>query len=398
MTKKVLILALAFILTLSLMAIPAAAADVVEVNSAAEFIAAAYKGATYGAANAKGDKEWTVSSTPVNIKLGADLTLQYSDNVQENGSPFLKANYPFDVFLPVGSTIDLNGHNLHLMNLRFAYAEDSAKADDQTAPLFRNGTITAQMGNNGNTNWILDNATGMLAGLVKDIYTASKDAFNSSKSGLEHRVSAGTTFHLRNKGTTGFDAYTAQTAAHTLILSSGASLEGTLDFHTVNADSKVIFEAATAADLDSERIAAADKIVLTADITDASLSVTVPAKAVLDYNGHKLTCKAVSGKTTDSNPAPVAPATPAEPAAPATPAAPTTPAAPSTPAAPTTPSTPAASGTKYTVKDGDCLYAIARRLMGSGTKWGALYEANKAIIGSDPRLIYTGTVLTIPAV
>ena len=56
----------------------------------------------------------------------------------------------------------------------------------------------------------------------------------------------------------------------------------------------------------------------------------------------------------------------------------------------------AADAVKYTVKDGDCLYAIARTLMGNGAKWPELYEANKSVIGSNPRLIYTGTVLTIP--
>ncbi len=49
----------------------------------------------------------------------------------------------------------------------------------------------------------------------------------------------------------------------------------------------------------------------------------------------------------------------------------------------------------YTVKKGDTLSGIARRLMGT-TSWQTLYEANKATIGSNPNLIQIGMVLTIP--
>lgn len=49
----------------------------------------------------------------------------------------------------------------------------------------------------------------------------------------------------------------------------------------------------------------------------------------------------------------------------------------------------------YTVKRGDCLSSIARKLTGS-SDWYALYEQNKGIIGSNPNLIKDGTVLTIP--
>lgn len=48
----------------------------------------------------------------------------------------------------------------------------------------------------------------------------------------------------------------------------------------------------------------------------------------------------------------------------------------------------------YTVKRGDCLSSIARKLTGS-SDWHALYEQNKGIIGSNPNLIKDGTVLTI---
>jgi hypothetical protein len=49
----------------------------------------------------------------------------------------------------------------------------------------------------------------------------------------------------------------------------------------------------------------------------------------------------------------------------------------------------------YTVKRGDCLSSIARKLTGSAD-WHALYEQNKGVIGSNPNLIKDGTVLVIP--
>ena len=48
----------------------------------------------------------------------------------------------------------------------------------------------------------------------------------------------------------------------------------------------------------------------------------------------------------------------------------------------------------YTVKRGDSLSSIARKLTGSAD-WHALYEQNKGIIGSNPNLIRDGTVLVI---
>lgn len=51
----------------------------------------------------------------------------------------------------------------------------------------------------------------------------------------------------------------------------------------------------------------------------------------------------------------------------------------------------------YTVVKGDCLSSIARRYYGTASKWTAIYEANKAVIGGNPNLIYPGQVLTIPA-
>lgn len=57
---------------------------------------------------------------------------------------------------------------------------------------------------------------------------------------------------------------------------------------------------------------------------------------------------------------------------------------------------PETTGTQsYTVKSGDSLSAIARKLTGS-TNWQAIYEQNKAVIGSNPNMIKPGQVLTIP--
>ena len=56
---------------------------------------------------------------------------------------------------------------------------------------------------------------------------------------------------------------------------------------------------------------------------------------------------------------------------------------------------PAAEG-DYTVKAGDCLWSIAQEVYGTGTKWGAIYNANKASV-KDPASIQIGQVLVIPA-
>jgi len=49
----------------------------------------------------------------------------------------------------------------------------------------------------------------------------------------------------------------------------------------------------------------------------------------------------------------------------------------------------------YTVRPGDSLWAIAKLKLGDGSKWRALYEANKSIIGPDPNKIFPGQVLRI---
>lgn len=52
----------------------------------------------------------------------------------------------------------------------------------------------------------------------------------------------------------------------------------------------------------------------------------------------------------------------------------------------------------YTVKSGDSLWAISKRLSNQGgTNWGELYEANKAVIGNNPSFLRIGTTLVIPA-
>lgn len=51
----------------------------------------------------------------------------------------------------------------------------------------------------------------------------------------------------------------------------------------------------------------------------------------------------------------------------------------------------------YTVKSGDCLWNIAKKLLGNGADYSKIYEANKSTIGGNPNLIYPGQVLTIPA-
>lgn len=47
----------------------------------------------------------------------------------------------------------------------------------------------------------------------------------------------------------------------------------------------------------------------------------------------------------------------------------------------------------YTVVKGDCLWTIALRAYGDGTKWHQIAEANKL---SNPRIIHSGNVFTIP--
>ena len=57
--------------------------------------------------------------------------------------------------------------------------------------------------------------------------------------------------------------------------------------------------------------------------------------------------------------------------------------------------TDSSSGKTYTVKHGDCLWAIAKRFYGDGSQYTKIYNANKDKI-KNPDLIYAGQVLTIP--
>ncbi|NLW05632.1 MAG: LysM peptidoglycan-binding domain-containing protein [Pseudomonadaceae bacterium] len=66
------------------------------------------------------------------------------------------------------------------------------------------------------------------------------------------------------------------------------------------------------------------------------------------------------------------------------------------PAAKVAPSRPALPPPKlYTVKPGDNLWIIAKRILGDGSRWKELYSKNKSVIGPDPNKIYPGQVLRI---
>ena len=56
------------------------------------------------------------------------------------------------------------------------------------------------------------------------------------------------------------------------------------------------------------------------------------------------------------------------------------------------------SAQTYTVVSGDCLWNIAKKFYGNGSKYTVIYNANKGVIGGNPNLIRPGQVLTIPAV
>ena len=50
----------------------------------------------------------------------------------------------------------------------------------------------------------------------------------------------------------------------------------------------------------------------------------------------------------------------------------------------------------YTVKSGDCLWNIAKSLLGSGSRYTEIYNLNKDKI-KNPNLIDAGQVLTLPS-
>lgn len=49
----------------------------------------------------------------------------------------------------------------------------------------------------------------------------------------------------------------------------------------------------------------------------------------------------------------------------------------------------------YTVQGGDCLWKIAKKVLGDGSRWPEIYNLNTDKI-SNPDLIYPGQVLTLP--
>ena len=51
---------------------------------------------------------------------------------------------------------------------------------------------------------------------------------------------------------------------------------------------------------------------------------------------------------------------------------------------------------RSTVKSGDCLWRIAKRVYNDGTKWQIIYKANTKIL-KNPDVLQIGQVLTIPA-
>lgn len=55
-----------------------------------------------------------------------------------------------------------------------------------------------------------------------------------------------------------------------------------------------------------------------------------------------------------------------------------------------------ASTGSYTVQPGDNLWDISKEKLGDGSRWGEIYDANKAIIGENPRLIFGGQQLQMP--
>lgn len=50
----------------------------------------------------------------------------------------------------------------------------------------------------------------------------------------------------------------------------------------------------------------------------------------------------------------------------------------------------------YTVQHGDCLWDIAQKHLGNGSRWGEIYKLNQDLIGKNPDLIYSGAQLKMP--
>lgn len=56
----------------------------------------------------------------------------------------------------------------------------------------------------------------------------------------------------------------------------------------------------------------------------------------------------------------------------------------------------APTSTTYTIRAGDCLWNIAKNQMGDALKWQDIFNANKDILGSNPDLIHPGTTINLP--
>jgi nucleoid-associated protein YgaU len=56
---------------------------------------------------------------------------------------------------------------------------------------------------------------------------------------------------------------------------------------------------------------------------------------------------------------------------------------------------PAAAAATDTVKPGDTLWGIARKVYSNPQQWHRLYGLNRNVIGTNPDLIYSGTVLRL---
>ena len=364
MFRKKLLLLLAVTVLLALVTVSAAADDgFTEVENSTQFFLALWKPTTdlHGEPNDAGDFPYSVQE-PVNIRLTADFSVNYTQNCYAYGAPFTSDSNRQNAFVAPGSVIDLNGHTLTISNVKFFYALGTEKCADQTAPLFVNGHVILYYGNNTNTMWGLGATDGILGGTVCIFRTSSRDTFKSEKQ-KSYAVPAGIAVEITmDPAVSGI--------AKTLTLATGCTLSGGADFHAGNAKSRVVLEAACADDLLPERYGQmrVDEIVLTADIEAPSLALVLPAETTLNYNGHRLTCASVSGKTADTSYTSPVPA----------------------------PAEKPAEGTTVTVQEGDNLYSLARTYLGDGAKWSVLYAANRALLGANPLRLLPGTVLTLP--
>lgn len=66
------------------------------------------------------------------------------------------------------------------------------------------------------------------------------------------------------------------------------------------------------------------------------------------------------------------------------------------PGSPAQTTSQSSSAQTYTVKAGDTLSRIARRIWGDSSLWRQIYQTNLNIVGNDPNNIEVGQVLTVP--